>query len=70
MVLFHNRGVSGCHNTLFLSSPHFRLTIDLNFEFVSFLCLFIDGLENLHADQIFRTYVEAKSESSDPVKLI
>ena len=29
---------------------------------------FIDGLGNLHADQMFRTSAEAKDERLDPVK--
>ena len=36
--------------------------------FVNFLCRFIDGLENLHADRMFQTSTETKSENSDPVK--
>ena len=30
----------------------------------------IDGLENLYADQMFRTTAEAKGEDLDPVKHI
>ena len=36
--------------------------------FVCFLCWFFDGLENPHADQMFRTTAEAKSEDLKPVK--
>ena len=35
---------------------------------IFFLCRFIDGLGNFHADQMFRTTAEAKSEGLDPVK--
>ena len=33
MVLFHTLGVSGCHNTMFLSSPHLWLIIGLIRDF-------------------------------------
>ena len=38
--------------------------------FVYFLCRFIDELENLHFDKMFRTTTEAKGVGSDQVKLV
>ena len=38
-----------------------------NAIFSTFLCLFIDGLDNFHADQMFRTTAGAKVEGFDPV---
>ena len=34
MLLFYNPGVSGCHNTLFLSSPHRSLIIGLVLDLI------------------------------------
>ena len=38
--------------------------------FVYSLCRFIDGLENMHVDKMFRPTTEAKGEGSDQVKLV
>ena len=62
---FHNLGISGCHNTLILSSPHLCL---IRVFILDFPMLCIDGLENLHVDQMFQTTADSKGEGSDPVK--